>query len=75
MDNESSYWHEYLSICGNEVLQRRKLKLTEEVRQEWIDLLQTVTKLIEVNIEVDFSRDRKDAKFLACAIAANTDFW
>jgi putative PIN family toxin of toxin-antitoxin system len=44
------------------------------VRQEWIDLLQTVTKLIEVNIEVDFSRDRKDAKFLACAIAANTDF-
>jgi len=57
-----------------EVLQRRKLKLTEEVQQEWIDLLQTVTRLIEVNIEVDFPRDRKDAKFLACAIAANTDF-
>ena len=57
-----------------EVLQRRKLKLTKEVQQEWIDLLQTVTKLIEVNIEVDFPRDRKDAKFLACAIAANTDF-
>jgi len=57
-----------------EVLQRRKLKLTEEVQQEWIDLLQTVTKLIEVNIEVDFPRDRKDAKFLACAIAANIDF-
>jgi len=57
-----------------EVLQRRKLKLTEEVQQEWIDLLQTVTKLIEVNIEVDFPRDRKDAKFLACAIAANADF-
>jgi len=57
-----------------EVLQRRKLKLSEEVQQEWIDLLQTVTKLIEVNIEVDFPRDRKDAKFLACAIAANVDF-
>ncbi|WP_434685583.1 putative toxin-antitoxin system toxin component, PIN family [Pseudanabaena minima] len=57
-----------------EVLQRRKLKLIEEVQQEWIDLLQTVTRLIEVNIEVDFSRDRKDAKFLACAIAANVDF-
>jgi putative PIN family toxin of toxin-antitoxin system len=57
-----------------EVLQRRKLKLSEEVQQEWIDLLQTVTKLIEVNIEVDFPRDRKDAKFLACAIAANIDF-
>ena len=57
-----------------EVLQRRKLKLSAEVQQEWIDLLQTVTRLIEVNIEVDFPRDRKDAKFLACAIAANTDF-
>lgn len=57
-----------------EVLQRRKLKLSKEVQQEWMDLLQTVTKLIEVNIEVDFPRDRKDAKFLACVIAANTDF-
>ena len=57
-----------------EVLQRRKLKLSAEVQQEWIDLLQTVTKLIEVNIEVDFPRDRKDAKFLACAIAAYIDF-
>jgi putative PIN family toxin of toxin-antitoxin system len=57
-----------------EVLQRRELKLSAEVQQEWIDLLQTVTKLIEVNIEVDFPRDRKDAKFLACAIAANIDF-
>jgi putative PIN family toxin of toxin-antitoxin system len=44
-----------------EVLQRRKLKLTEEVQQEWIDLLQTVTKLIEVNFDIDFPRDRKDA--------------
>ncbi len=57
-----------------EVLQRRKFKLSEEIQQEWIDLLQTVTKLIEVNIKIDFPRDRKDAKFLACAIAANTDF-
>lgn len=57
-----------------EVLQRRKLKLTEEVQQEWIDLLQTVTRLIEVNIEIDFPRDRKDTRFIACAIAANTDF-
>jgi uncharacterized protein len=57
-----------------EVLQRRKLKLSKEVQQEWIDLLQTVTRLIEVNIKVDFPRDRKDAKFLSCAIATNTDF-
>ena len=63
-----------IMIEYTEVLQRRKLKLSEEVQQEWIDLLQNVTRLIEVNIEVDFPRDRKDAKFLACAISANTDF-
>ncbi len=57
-----------------EVLQRRKLKLSEEVQQEWIALLQTFTRLIAVNIEVDFPRDRKDAKFLACALSASADF-
>jgi hypothetical protein len=28
-----------------------------------------------VDVEVDFPRDRKDAKFLACAIAAGADFF
>jgi predicted nucleic acid-binding protein len=27
-----------------------------------------------VEVEVDFPRDRKDAKFLACALAGNADF-
>jgi uncharacterized protein len=27
-----------------------------------------------VKVEVDFPRDRKDAKFLACALAGNADF-
>ena len=57
-----------------EVLQRRKLKLTEEIQKEWIELLQSVTTVIEVDIEVDFPRDRKDAKFLACALSASADF-
>jgi len=57
-----------------EVLQRRKLKLTEEIQKEWIELLQSVTTVIEVDIEVDFPRDRKDAKFLACALSASANF-
>ena len=57
-----------------EVLQRRKLKLTEEIQKKWIELLQSVTTVIEVDIEVDFPRDRKDAKFLACALSASADF-
>ena len=32
------------------------------------------TTLINVNIEVDFPRDSKDAKFIACALASGADF-
>ncbi len=30
--------------------------------------------MLDVEIEVDFPQDRKDAKFLECALAADTDF-
>lgn len=30
--------------------------------------------MIDVNVEIDFPRDSKDAKFLACAVVANADF-
>jgi predicted nucleic acid-binding protein len=29
---------------------------------------------IDLNVEIDFPRDRKDAKFLACAMAGDADF-
>ncbi len=57
-----------------EVLSRPKFKLTQEVIEEWWLVLDTVTKLIQVNDVVDFPRDRKDAKFLACALATDADF-
>ncbi|MCD8487158.1 MAG: putative toxin-antitoxin system toxin component, PIN family [Desertifilum sp.] len=57
-----------------EVLSRRKFSLTEEIRAEWWKILDTVTTQIDVDFEVDFPRDSKDAKFLACAIAAEADF-
>ncbi len=57
-----------------EVLNRRKLKLTNEVRQEWLDKIETIPKLIEVNLIVDFQRDPKDAKFIALAMASEADF-
>ncbi|MGD1699798.1 putative toxin-antitoxin system toxin component, PIN family [Dapis sp. BLCC M229] len=57
-----------------EVLNRRKLKLTNEVRQEWLDKIETIPKLIEVNFKVDFKRDPKDAKFIALAMAGEADF-
>ncbi|MDB9340540.1 MULTISPECIES: putative toxin-antitoxin system toxin component, PIN family [Cyanophyceae] len=57
-----------------EVLSRRKFKLTDEVISEWFEIIDTFITLIDVNVEIDFPRDRKDAKFLACAVAAEADF-
>jgi putative PIN family toxin of toxin-antitoxin system len=57
-----------------EVLSRSKFKLTDEVISGWFDIIDTFITVIDVNLEIDFPRDRKDAKFLACAIAAKADF-
>jgi putative PIN family toxin of toxin-antitoxin system len=57
-----------------EVLSRPKFKLTQSIIEEWWFVLETVTRLVEVNNVVDFPRDRKDAKFLACALATDADF-
>lgn len=57
-----------------EVLNRPRLKLSEELKRRWFDVLNAATTTVDVAVEVDFPRDRKDAKFLACAVAANATF-
>jgi len=57
-----------------EVLSRRKLKLTDVQKERWLNLIQGSTQLIDVSIEINFPRDQKDAKFIACALSANADF-
>ncbi|MEG4108137.1 putative toxin-antitoxin system toxin component, PIN family [Microcoleus sp. S13_C5] len=57
-----------------DVLSRPKLKLTDAQKERWLNLIQGSTKLIDVSIEIDFPRDQKDAKFIACALSANADF-
>ncbi len=37
-------------------------------------MFEQLTTMLDVEIEVDFPRDRKDAKFLECALAADADF-
>lgn len=48
--------------------------MAEKQRERWFNILNAATTLIEVDVEIDFPRDRKDAKFLACAVAAEADF-
>jgi len=57
-----------------EVLNRRKFRLTQEVKENWFNLLEDTLTLVEVDTSVDFPADPDDAMFLACAIAADADF-
>jgi putative PIN family toxin of toxin-antitoxin system len=55
------------------VLQRKKFKLSDETIEKWLRLLSKEITMIESEIKIDFPRDRKDAKFLECAIASGAD--
>lgn len=57
-----------------EVLNRKKFKLPDEIKNQWLETIDLAITLIYVKVEVDFPRDRKDAKFLECAIATEADF-
>jgi len=38
-------------------------------------LIDALTTVVEVDVHVDFPRDQKDAKFLACALATDVEFF
>jgi putative PIN family toxin of toxin-antitoxin system len=57
------------------VLSRAKFNLPEAVRQRWLAVLEILTTTVEVNTAFEFPRDQKDAKFLACALAAQAEFF
>jgi putative PIN family toxin of toxin-antitoxin system len=52
----------------------KKFSFSTETLQKWEELLDRDTHLVLVNTDVDFPRDQKDAKFLACALSNNVDF-
>ena len=57
-----------------EVLRREKFNLSAEVIEKWDYIVANLTTLVDVKIAADFPRDQKDAKFLACALAAGADY-
>jgi uncharacterized protein len=76
IDNPEFEWIVSTEIMAEykEVLNRKKFKLTSEVKAEWFEIIDTFPTIIDVNVKIDFPRDSKDAKFLACAVVANADF-
>ncbi len=61
----------------NDVLARPKFNLPDDVLSRWQKVLDSATTRVELDeaIAVKFPRDQKDAKFLACALAADADFF
>jgi len=76
IDNSEFEWIVSTEILAEykEVLNRKKFKLIDEVKAEWFEIIDTFPTIINVNVEIDFPRDRKDAKFLTCAMAGDADF-
>ena len=53
-----------------EVLGRKKFHLPKELLKDWFDLLDDSITILPISLEIEFPRDRKDAKFIACALNA-----
>ena len=58
-----------------EVLSRPKFGLPADIRQNWFDMLDALTVSFDVDLDIDFPRDSKDAKFLACAVTTEADYF
>lgn len=58
-----------------EVLSRPKFGLPVDIRQSWFEMLDALTSSFDVHLDIDFPRDRNDAKFLACAVTACADYF
>ncbi len=56
-----------------EVLRRKKFRFPAPLVQHWSKLLNDSVNIIVPDIQIDFPRDRKDAKFLECAKASCAD--
>ncbi len=59
----------------NTVLSRAKFGLSKPLLGKWTDILEEVTISVDVDASINFPRDQKDAKFLACALSANAEFF
>jgi putative PIN family toxin of toxin-antitoxin system len=58
-----------------EVLSREKFALPHDIKNSWFTILDKLTSVVDADIPIEFSRDKKDAKFLACAIASDADYF
>ncbi|MEW5938226.1 MAG: putative toxin-antitoxin system toxin component, PIN family [Chloroflexota bacterium] len=58
-----------------EVLHREKFSFPPETLQKWERILERDIRPVSTASAIDFPRDQKDAKFLACALANDADYF
>jgi uncharacterized protein len=56
------------------ILRRPKFAFSSDLLSKWDTLLERDTTSVSVDEQVEFPRDQKDAKFLACALSNNADY-
>jgi uncharacterized protein len=56
-----------------EVVNRPKFGLESATVAWWVELIGRRTRMIAPRVEIAFPRDRKDAKFLMCAVSGGAD--
>jgi len=59
----------------NEVLCRPKFGLPKDILHSWCAMISRLTVTCTVDLAIEFPRDRKDAKFLSCAVSAEADYF
>jgi len=66
VSNPDFYWIVSPDILAEyrEVLSRKRLKLTDEQKQYWLTLTSAVTFVVDINLEIDFPRDRQETRTL-----------
>ncbi len=57
-----------------EVMRRPRFGLSPEILTRWDDRFREAIAVWPVTVPVDFPRDQKDAKFLACVLASQADY-
>lgn len=57
-----------------EVLARKKFNLPIETLNQWQGVFDEFCTVVNAEEIIDFPRDRKDAKFLECALSVDADF-
>ena len=58
-----------------EVLGRAKFHLPDAIIRKWANVFAAMITVVETQGSIDFPRDQKDAKFLACALSVKADYF